>query len=388
MNKGGPRILIAPLDWGLGHATRCIPVVREIERQGGEAILAGEGQGIELLKQEFPELEIVELSGYRISYPRSGKMAWKMATLVPSLLQRICQEHRSLLRLVRERRIHGIVSDNRYGLWHPFIPSVFMTHQIHIRSPLLGGLLFRINRSFIKRYGTCWIPDIGGESGNLAGELCHSKAIPENCRFVGPLSRFAPAGEESGTATHSDTGPDDRRSAIRDQQPFAPSPLPQEPSILALLSGPEPQRSMLEQEILAAFKAHPGPTRLIRGLPEKTEKEEQIAGIACHGHLASKPLQKAIEAADVILSRPGYSTIMDLSTFGKRAIFIPTPGQTEQEYLAQYHQKALHCPYFEQGHLDLPKGLDMLKGHKGIPQYRSHNMLPSAVKQLLENAKK
>ncbi len=388
MAEGEPRILIAPLDWGLGHATRCIPVIKEVERQGGKPVLAGEGGGLELLKQEFPNTEIVGLKGYRVSYPRRGKMTWKMAMLAPFLLQRIYKEHRSLRRLVRAKNIDGVISDNRYGLWHPFLPSVFMTHQIHIRSPLLTWLLFRANKCFIERYDTCWIPDIKGQSGNLAGELCHSKAIPKNCRFVGPLSRFAPAEEEKGTPAYPDTGLGDQRSAILDQQPNATSPLPEQPSILALLSGPEPQRSMLEQEVLAAFKGHPGPKRLIRGLPEKTEEERSIEGTPCHGHLSSRSLREAIKEADVILSRPGYSTIMDLSTFGKHAIFIPTPGQTEQEYLARYHQKTLHCPYFEQGHLDLPKGLDLLKEYKGIPQHRSHNMLSSAIKQFLENAKK
>jgi hypothetical protein len=190
------RILVAPLDWGLGHATRCIPMIRLLQNLGHSVILAGEGPVASLLQTEFPGLPLLPLTGYRIRYARSGR-ALKTVLLrqLPRLLQTIRQEHQWLLKTVEKEKIDFILSDNRYGLWHPRVPSVLLTHQLALQNPgarwtepWLRRFLYR----YVNRFRACWIPDTE-ENGGLAGELSHTPAGPAiPVHYIGWLSRFEP----------------------------------------------------------------------------------------------------------------------------------------------------------------------------------------------------
>ena len=304
------RILVAPLDWGLGHATRCVPLIRCLRSLGAEPVIAAGGAPARLLRAEFPSLEWVDLEGYGVRYAsRRWLLAWTMGRQIPKILSRIQHENQRLRILVEERRIDGLISDNRFGLHHPTLPTVFLTHQLRIRTGmgrLADDALQRLNYRYINRFSECWVPD-SPEAPGLAGALSHPAKLPRvPVRYVGPLSRMM-AGQSSGGS-----------------------------GLLVLLSGPEPQRSLLESLIMAQLRATGRPATLVRGLPGEAAIPDPDPSVRVFNHLPAAELQQELQRAEWILARSGYSTVMDLAALGKKSILIPTPGQTEQEYLARH----------------------------------------------------
>jgi UDP-N-acetylglucosamine transferase subunit ALG13 len=310
------RVLVCPLDWGLGHATRCIPLIRELQEQGAEVVIGAEGRPLDLLRQEFPSIEFFVFPGYRIAYPSgSSSMMLSMLRQAPSILRRIREEHRELELRIRQHSVHGIISDNRYGLWSDTVPSVFITHQVMVKCPPLfrwaEPFTYRATGHYIKKYTSCWIPDLEG-SGSLSGDLSHRYPLPPNAEFIGTLSRFRSAGEPSSPRY----------------------------DILVLLSGPEPQRTLLEKKLSAQLSGMSSlRTCFVRGIPGGESAVEGLEGVTVHAHLQAEALEELIQSSSLVISRPGYSTVMDLARLGKKALFIPTPGQTEQEYLAAWYRE-------------------------------------------------
>ncbi|MGX5818215.1 glycosyltransferase [Chitinophaga lutea] len=335
------KILIAPLDWGLGHATRDIPLIRELLNAGCEVLIAAEGKHAALLSAEFPELTVLPLPGYGISYSRKGIFfGLKIARQVPRIIRAVRSEQAWLRRVVDEHGISAVISDNRFGLYHDRIPTVFITHQLLIKTPFGGPaekLLQQINYRYIRRYTHCWIPDFAGKT-NLAGELAHPADIPANARYIGCLSRF-------------ETNP-----AVRRQY-----------DILALISGPEPQRTNLETLLLRQLRETPGVKALVvSGKPGEKERREVSPGIVQVSHLGANDLNEAMLAAGIVISRSGYTTLMDLAKLGKNAILIPTPGQSEQEYLGKFLRKQGLFYSVPQHRFHLAEALDAAKGYTGF----------------------
>jgi hypothetical protein len=315
-------ILVAPLDWGIGHATRCVPIIRMLQSKGAVVTIAAAGRPLDFLKGIFPDVRFAEAPGFRVTYPSTGSMALKMAWSAPRLLAGILHEHRWLERYISEHGVDAVISDNRFGFWSRYVPSIYLTHQVLIRMPkgmaFLEVLSYRAHGLFIKKYSECWIPDFEGEK-NLSGDLSHRYARPANAFFIGPLSRFINVAGETNKET------------------MVPGP-----DLLVMLSGPEPQRSILEKIILAEVERNPGLTTVIlRGIPGEENDGEPKAGLMVHSHLSDREIAELIRTSRHIVCRPGYSTIMDLASMGRTAILVPTPGQTEQEYLAGY----LSCEY-------------------------------------------
>ena len=187
------KILIAALDWGLGHASRCVPIIQHLLETGCEPIIGSSGNALQLLKAEFPELQSIELPSYKISYPIGRGMMFKLAAQLPAVWQTILQEHKILQELITKENIGAVVSDNRYGLYNNKIPGIFITHQLFIKAPkgFSWGEAFvkRLNFSLISKFNECWIPDYAAYP-NLSGALSHGKELPENSYYIGPLSRF------------------------------------------------------------------------------------------------------------------------------------------------------------------------------------------------------
>ncbi|SFV30808.1 glycosyltransferase [Thermoflavifilum thermophilum] len=348
------RILVAPLDWGLGHATRCIPIVRELLVQGCEVWLAAEGKHARLLQLEFPDLPILTLKGYRIRYTHHnhGKwFAWNIVRQIPRIFSTIRYEHEWLQKMQRHYRFDAIISDNRFGLFHPDIPCVFMTHQLQIlvpgwmeKLPGPSAWLRQLNYRYIRRFAACWIPDWPG-SINLAGKLSHPANLPDHVSYIGPLSRFAAL-------------PDMRKKH----------------DVVALISGPEPQRSLLEKLLIAQLKDAPLQALLIRGRPDEPFQEISInSHLTIITHLPTAQLNEVMQSAHAVISRSGYTTIMDLVAMNQKAILIPTPGQTEQEYLAVYHQQQGIFPYCSQSQFHWQQQLPQLSLY---PSPATHFPLP------------
>lgn len=359
--KNGPmRILIAPLDWGLGHATRCIPVIYELLSQNVDVWLAGEGFQEILLKKEFPNLPFLYLRGYRVKYGKSGPGL--IATIfrqVPHIFHAIRRENEWLQDVVKEYKFDAVISDNRYGLYHTNIPCIFITHQLNIKSPFGKWgerVLQKRNYQLINRFTECWIPDEDKEN-SLAGQLSHPTMMPSiPARYIGILSRLKK--ENNGEKKNH---------------------------LFISLSGPEPQRTLLENKIIHDIGHYPGTATIVRGLPGETTLIPSTNDIRFYNHLPTEELNKEIGKAEYMISRSGYSTVMDIVAMGKKSILIPTPGQTEQEYLAKYlsAEKIAFC--ISQKEFDIQAALQKASGFEYKARHNNnHSKLSSAVKSFLK----
>lgn len=352
----GKNILVAPLDWGLGHATRCIPVVRSLLQRGFRVFLAGEGTQKSLLQTEFPDLPFLPLPGYRVQYGASAvQTAGRLLLQIPQILGAIRHERHWLEQMMKGHRFAAVISDNRYGLHHPDAFSVLMTHQLRIQSPVAAAepLLQNIHYRFINRFNECWVPDTDQAPG-LAGALAHPHRLPAvNTRFVGPLSRFA-----TDSCTEGD-------------------------SLLLLLSGPEPQRTLFEQVLVSQLEKSPGPITLVRGLPGQTEHLAVPPGVNVYNHLSAAELEGALRRASLVICRSGYSTVMDLAALGKKSILVPTPGQTEQVYLAKHLQQQGFALWCRQKDFDMETALAAAKNFEyRLPHPGGGQLLEDALDAL------
>lgn len=343
------KILVAPLDWGLGHATRCIPVIKELLAQEAAVVIAADGRPYDLLKREFPSLEFIRLPGFAIKYPNGDGIAWEMIRQIPKIVFVTYKEHRTLRKLIRDSQFDAIISDNRFGLFSRNVPCAYITHQVRIIMPRqfewASQLLYRLNKFMIERYSECWIPDYRGEE-NLSGKLSHGDPIPRNASFIGPLTRF---------------------KILPDMK--------KEFDVLVVLSGPEPQRTALENIVMEQLKSVKLNTLVVRGIPEKSQRIKLPESISVVSSLDSNALNAAMLTSDLIISRPGYSTVMDIAVLGCKAVLIPTPGQTEQEYLArELERKKLFCVQ-RQENFDLHEALNQSKNYTGFTRKDFDNSL-------------
>ncbi len=308
------RILIAPLDWGLGHATRCIPVIRNYQRQGYEVILASAGRALIYLKDYFPELIILEKPAYNIQYSDQLPLFISILFQIPSFLNAISREHKWLKKVIHEFKIDEVISDNCYGLWNKNIHSTIITHQLNIKCPKLfkfaEPIVNRRIQSYINKFDDCHVPDLEGDF-NYAGELSHPKTTLMNVSYIGLLSRFSERQKTTGTMGYD---------------------------LLVLLSGPEPHRTALENKIEKIILGKSIRACIIRGLPGEKAVKPDSENIRWLNNASDEQIVTYLKNSNKIICRAGYSTIMDLVVLNVGAILIPTPGQTEQEYLAIHNK--------------------------------------------------
>lgn len=304
----GARVLVAPLEWGLGHATRCIPLINELRVKKCMVFIAAEGGCYALLKSEFPGLTFLHLSGYRMKYSRKKKwLPWRLFSQLPKIAFTIYREHQWLKKVVKKYSLDAVISDNRFGMYHPKIPSIYITHQLCIKTgnAFTERIANRIHHYFIHKYRECWVPDF--EVNGLAGELSHAINQLKKVTYIGALSRF-----------------EWKKS-------------PKKYHLLISISGPEPQRTLFEEQLLLQLESNRGKVLLIRGLPEHSKALGcSNPFVEIKNHLPAAEFNEAVLQSEIVISRCGYTTVMDLVKLHQKAILIPTPGQTEQEYLARY----------------------------------------------------
>ncbi|MEI7801670.1 MAG: glycosyltransferase [Bacteroidota bacterium] len=352
------RILVAPLDWGLGHATRCIPVIRELQKQNAEVIIGSNGKPLKILQQEFPKLESCVIDGYGITYRRSGSFAMAIIPQIPKLINSGIAEHKKLNQLVKDLKLNGVISDNRFGLFNHDVFCVFMTHQVGIIMPPVfkwaEKFIYKLNYRIMNKYDCCWVPDYAG-SENFSGILSHKYLLPPQTTFIGPLSRFK---KLEGLEMKYD--------------------------LLVILSGPEPQRTVLEEKLLQQLRDMNLQTLIVRGTPGNETELKPASHIRAVSHLNADELNKAMMQSKYVVSRSGYSTIMDLAATGKKAMLIPTPGQTEQEYLGDYfHTKNIFYAA-SQSSFSLKNALNEIENFSGLEMKVSSDSLTQAVKDFLK----
>ncbi len=322
------RVLVAPLNWGLGHATRCIPIIRSLLKQKHDVVLASDGRARTLLRAEFPSLVCEPLPSYNVLYPlKQPFLHWLKEG--PRILDIVKDEHTCTQELVLRHNFTHIFSDNRYGVYHPECKSIFITHQLSLPLPvILAWIANKVVRKLINKFDECWIPDIYGEE-SLSGEMSQGLLkIP--LVYVGPLSRF----EKPATPKGED--------------------------ILAIVSGPEPNRSQIEEKILDQLAKSSQHYEVIRGRPEKLGVAI-TTGIQTQEVATSQVLQQKLASAAFVVSRSGYSSIMDLYRVQRKALLIPTPNQPEQQALAERHRKNQNFVFQTEDTLDISSAIEHLK---------------------------
>jgi len=338
---GKKNILICPLNWGLGHASRCIPVIRILNQAGHHVVIAADGPAVRLLKNVFPDNESISFGDYKIRYSKGNHLVRTILWQIPKILFRIAAEHYKLKAIVKEYHIDTLISDNRFGLWNRKIRTVYMTHQLFIKSPkgnrLVEKWLQKIHRYFIMKYDVCWIPDLPGDF-KLAGELSGKSVIPGNARFIGLLSDFCDA----------------------------PPPATELYDVCTVISGPEPQRSIFEHLMLEQLKNSGKKAVVILGKPAERPIMITDKNITVFNYLTADEIKKYFMCSEYVIARAGYSTIMDLAVTGRKAVLVPTPGQTEQEYLATYlKKKKIYFSAAQEG-FDLEEVLKNAANYSGI----------------------
>ncbi len=324
------RILICPLNWGIGHASRCVPIINELLRQGQEVIIAADKTPLHFLQEAFPKLEFLIFPGFEPQYSSRKTQLFKTLTSIPALANTAIKDHKLLEYLVKAHHIDAVISDNRFGAYSNQVPSVFITHQLHISLPgltiLARPFVDGLNKYFIQRYSTCWIPDYESDP-NLSGKLSHPAPSEINTVYIGPLSRFPQPGPKTTSTKKFD--------------------------LLILLSGPEPQRSMLETKIINMIHRLSLNICILRGKPGSKQTLKQTQNLKIYNHASDKQIINLMNASDLVLARSGYSTIMDLVVLNQKACFVPTPGQTEQEYLARLMKDRGWFNYEDQESFDI-----------------------------------
>ena len=339
MKTNTKNILIAPLNWGLGHATRCIPIIQELEKNGFTPIIASDGIALQLLQKEFPHLESVALPSYEIEYAKEGNdFKWKLIKNSPKMIQAIFEEKKFVKELIKKYDLKGIISDNRLGVYSKKVPCVFITHQINVLSGKTTWISSKIHQYFIKKFDECWVPDFQ-ESGNLSGKLGHLRSNYLNLKYIGPLSRLEKKELDSKY------------------------------KLMVILSGPEPQRTMLEEKLIAELQNYNGEVIFIKGKVEANQKREVKRNITYYNFMTSKEIETTFNHSEIVLCRSGYSTIMDLAKLGKKAFFIPTPGQYEQEYLAKRFKRNGFIPYAKQDDFIIENLLEV-QLYGGLPKLK------------------
>ncbi|QBZ97409.1 UDP-N-acetylglucosamine--N-acetylmuramyl-(pentapeptide) pyrophosphoryl-undecaprenol N-acetylglucosamine transferase [Flavobacterium sangjuense] len=339
MENSKKNILVAPLNWGLGHATRCIPIIRELEKNGFTPILASDGVALQLLQKEFPHLQSLELPSYEIEYAKNGAdFKWKLIKNSPKMIEAIFAEKKLVKKWITEYDIQGIISDNRLGVYSKKIPSVFMTHQLNVLSGKTTWISSKLHQHFIKKFTECWIPDIK-ENPNLTGKLGHLKNSSLNLKYLGPLSRLEK------------------------------KDLPIKYDLMVMLSGPEPQRTFLEEKLIKEIQSFDGKVLFIKGKIESVQKTTQDGNVTYYNFMTSSEIETAFNESETVLCRSGYTTVMDLAKLQKRAFFIPTPGQFEQEYLAKRLKRNGFIPYAKQDDFIIENLLEVTL-YGGLPQLK------------------
>lgn len=337
-------ILVAPLHWGLGHATRCVPVIRALLRSGYRVLLASDGAALLLLRKEFPQLPYTELPSYHITYPKNGRyFKWTLFLKLPKLRQAISEEHKVIQKLIAKKKIDGIISDNRLGVYSTHVPSVFMTHQLKVLSGKTSYLTSKLHQKYIRRFDMCWVPDTDKDA-NLSGMMSRLDGATFPIRYMGILSRM------------------ERKV------------LPKKYDILILLSGPEPQRTLLEKALLTVFKRSTQKVLCVRGVIEQKQTFKVLGNLSIVNFMTGSKLEMAINESDLVISRSGYTTVMDLAAMGKKAFFIPTPGQYEQEYLAERLEKLNIAPFCTQQEFST-EYLDLIEKYSGFEGFENGNDL-------------
>jgi spore coat polysaccharide biosynthesis predicted glycosyltransferase SpsG len=308
-------ILVCPLEWGLGHAGRMIPLVRRLQEKGHNLFIGAGSELQRFFHAELTGVKYIDFRGFSPSYSVHLPQYAALLLRMPVLIFHAAAEHFRLKRIIKNNNIDIVISDNRFGLWNRKVKTVYVTHQVRIPFPekfrSYEWIGTGLHRFIIKKYSFCFIPDLPGEL-NLSGRLSHEVKMTVTTRFIGILSKFT------------------------DCHPAQKSGKESVPDITIILSGPEPQKGILRQKLVGIFKEKGLKVVILEGKPGTSEPVSRIGNTISYNHLPSGEMAELLTCSKNIITRSGYTSIMELISLNRTALLIPTPGQTEQEYLAKY----------------------------------------------------
>lgn len=342
-------ILVAPLDWGLGHATRCMSLIDLLLKKNHRVIIAGNGDSFFLLKETFPNLKFYELPGYNIKYDVGKNASVQGLLQTPKILRAISKENHVIEDIIVKEKIDLIISDNRYGVRNDKVKSIFICHHIALQAPnalqFMNPFFLQLHLRQIHKFDAIWIPD-AEDNNNLSGKLAHNINFKIPHTYIGIQSRFSNYTKKPSSIDSLDF------------------------DILIVLSGVEPQRSFLEDVLKNKLKNNGEKILMVQGKTESYNLSEEN-NIITVSYLNTNDLFTALQKAKTIICRSGYSTVMDLAVLGKKAIFIPAEGQTEQEYLAKTLSEKGFAVECRQDNLEIENAIEKLKTISGFPAYET-----------------
>jgi uncharacterized protein (TIGR00661 family) len=339
-----PVVLFGVLNWGLGHASRSIPVINSLMSDNYKVIIVSDGEALVLLKKEFPENKFVNIKGYDVKYPYKSIFLNLFVNSL-NIITAILYEKRKITEIITEYNPQFIISDNRYGFRSNKLKSMIICHQINIhhRNRIVGMIANTINRLLLNRFNEIIIPDWETDR-SIAGKLSKLKFKHQH-KYIGSLSRM---------------------QSLNIEKKY---------KIAIVLSGPEPQRSLFEQILMNQIANLKLPIILVKGIMNENNDLQFNEYLRIKSHALANELNQIICASEIIIARSGYSTIMDLYACGSKAILIPTPGQTEQEYLAQYLSNKKIAYTCNQENFNLSTALLEIEHYSGFSiQFQSTNL--------------
>ena len=339
-------VFVSPLSWGLGHATRDIPIIRELKDRGHEVTIATSRGAYELLKKECPDCGFIYFEDYPAPYSSTKYFLPKFFANIPVLVKALSDEKKRTDYLLSKNKYDAVISDNRLGVYSKEIPSFFISHQLRFSVPYYikpaESASQYVNEYFHKKFDRVIVPSNSpDENGNcLSGKLCKSTRKTTNMKayYAGILS------------------------SVQKMD------VPEDLDFLLIISGPEPQRTKLEEIILMQVQELPGEKMVILGRPHDNFEKKPDRWTTIKSYVPEEEKIVLMNRAKFIISRSGYTTMMDVAELGKkRGVFIPTPGQTEQEYLSQYYEEQGWFYSKSQYKLDILKDVEKAKEYSGFP---------------------
>jgi len=338
------RVFIAPLNWGLGHATRLLPLINYLLAKNYKIYIGASGRSKEVLQQEVSQCTFFDFPEYPIKYPQSRFFVTRfMLIIFPQMLLAMKNEQKKLRILHKKYQFDLIISDNRFSLALTGVKSLLVSHQLRYKLPWpiqkMEWLPEYFNYSHFRKYDRIIVPDTD-ENKTLTGDLSH------NMRYL-PYNKLYYLGIM--TTVEMDISEDEENI-----------------DYLVLISGPEPQRTKFEKIVINQVKSLQGRVVVALGKPEKNYKI-RMGNSVIYSYLNRNKISKYLGRAKFIVSRPGYTTVMEMIESGKRGLFIPTPGQIEQVYLAKYFMDNKWCYSVSQYKFDLSNAVKIAQTYPGFP---------------------
>jgi len=338
-------VLFTPLNWGLGHAMRDIPVIKALLDHGHDVTIAACGNALTVLQREFPSCRFIEFEDYPSPYSAGRFFLPKLAVYFPTLLRAVARERRETGRILSRNRYDLIISDNRLGVYSSQVPSLFITHQLHFHLPpyLWPVELFAsaLNGFHHSKFDRVIVPDNPPGPLSLAGKLSRPDSDSSRARvfFAGILS---------GTP---------KLDVAADLD------------YLVQISGPEPQRTRLEEILLPRIQELDGNSVVLLGSPQRKSGVTGSGNCSVRTYVTNEEKAVLMNRAKFVICRSGYTTMMELAELGKKAgLFIPTPGQTEQEYLSWYYEQKGWFFSKSQYDLNLTADIGTARKYNGFPE--------------------